>query len=80
MFFLTAGSYIFVNTMFSLISGSYKCECGLGYQVKEADPRKCIEVNECEFGYECDQSCVDKIGYYECQCRSSFTLASDGQR
>lgn len=59
--------------------GSFKCSCGLGYKTNPIDPRRCMEINECEYDNECDQICTKKVGFYVCSCRVGFRLDSDGK-
>ena len=41
----------------------------------------CRNVNECLDGtHECQHTCVDNIGSYDCACETGYELASDGRK
>lgn len=40
---------------------------------------KILELDECEFNkHQCEHICVNRIGGYECDCFSGYSLKSDG--
>uniref|UniRef100_T1IUN7 EGF-like domain-containing protein n=1 Tax=Strigamia maritima TaxID=126957 RepID=T1IUN7_STRMM len=53
------------------------CSCRNGSVVDPANPRKCIDRNECdEWGF-CDQDCKNTIGSYSCSCKPGYTMRYD---
>ena len=36
-----------------------------------------VDINECDYGSKCDQTCVNQIGSYSCTCKPGFVLLSD---
>lgn len=41
----------------------------------------CRNVNECLDGtHECQHTCVDNIGSYDCACETGYELAPDGRK
>ena len=52
------------------------CLCDSGYVVNPENPKKCIDVDECQtFGHNCSQICTNMNGTYSCSCRDGFELS-----
>ena len=70
----------------NLQDGGYLCHCDKGYIVNQANPKKCLDINECEtdFNY-CSQTCVnlpnekfaERKGTYYCECKPGFRLTDE---
>lgn len=59
--------------------GSYRCDCGAGFQRNSSHPLICTDINEChEFGF-CDQNCYNTWGGYRCSCKYGYKLDTDGR-
>ena len=60
----------------NLPGGGYLCLCDSGYVVNPENPKKCIDVDECQtFGHNCSQICTNMNGTYSCSCRDGFELS-----
>lgn len=60
----------------NLPGGGYICLCDKGYVVDASNPKKCVDVNECNvFGNNCSQLCTNFNGTYSCSCRDGFELS-----
>ena len=72
--------------------GSYMCSCEPGYiLVNDMCEGKLIthlsikyslyisDINECGGVNDCEQSCINSPGSYNCSCSSAFTLNADGR-
>ena len=63
----------------NLPGGGYLCLCDSGYVVNPENPKKCIDVDECQtFGHNCSQICTNmngRNGTYLCSCRDGFELS-----
>ncbi|CAL8466083.1 g5619 [Coccomyxa elongata] len=50
----------------------YVCQCPAGWR---GDGLKCEDIDECAEGTaQCQQTCKNNLGGYECSCRDGFTL------
>ena len=60
----------------NLPNGGYLCLCDRGYVVNPNNPKKCIDIDECQtFGHNCSQICSNFNGTYACSCRDGFELS-----
>ncbi|KAG8437865.1 hypothetical protein GDO86_008531 [Hymenochirus boettgeri] len=57
--------------------GSYICSCDLGFSISEDEPRRCVDVDECQFAGVCQQMCVNYEGGFECFCTDGYELDAD---
>eukprot|EP00088_Acartia_fossae_P013690 TRINITY_DN1723_c0_g1_i1.p1 TRINITY_DN1723_c0_g1~~TRINITY_DN1723_c0_g1_i1.p1 ORF type:complete len:1546 (-),score=413.53 TRINITY_DN1723_c0_g1_i1:1367-5629(-) len=68
------------QTCSDLRDGGYICHCRKGSIVNRSNPKKCLDINECETGQNhCSQICHNddapsKNGTYHCSCREGFRL------
>lgn len=54
------------------------CERGAGFT---GDGKTCEDIDECKAGTaECQQTCTNTLGGYECSCREGFQLVSCMQK
>ena len=61
--------------MNNLEDGGYLCVCDRGYNVDPANPKKCVDVDECGTNYHnCSQLCTNLNGTYSCNCTDGFKL------
>ncbi|KAI0223787.1 hypothetical protein LSAT2_025085 [Lamellibrachia satsuma] len=59
-------------------SGSYHCECNIGYHLDNSDLHTCVDKDECSAGtHNCDQTCTNTVGSFECSCPQGYDLATD---
>jgi hypothetical protein len=57
--------------------GGFGCQCVEGYTGDGFN--YCINIDECGIGqHQCEHSCTDIEGSYNCTCNPGFTLAPDG--
>ncbi|CAG0879500.1 unnamed protein product [Darwinula stevensoni] len=62
-----------------LTEGGYICHCRPGYRAKEANPKECEDIDECEeLSHNCSQICVNINGTYGCHCREPDFLEYHG--
>ncbi|CAL1540486.1 unnamed protein product, partial [Lymnaea stagnalis] len=55
------------------------CKCHIGYIVDPNDNKRCIDVNECDFGTKpCSQGCINTVGKFECFCHPGYRIDPDG--
>jgi hypothetical protein len=59
--------------------GSYECECYEGFVKDDYDELKCVDFDECQDDYICDQVCKNTPGSYYCACNSGFELSYDNR-
>ncbi|KAK3705936.1 hypothetical protein RRG08_065079, partial [Elysia crispata] len=55
--------------------GSYRCSCNTGFQLNTNGV--CVDINECQTSFPCDQNCNNTIGSYICSCEDGFLKAGD---
>ena len=74
------------HTCSNLRDGGYLCHCLSGYIINQANPKKCIDINECETDYHnCSQTCQnlpnprygERKGTYFCECKPGFHLTDE---
>uniref|UniRef100_A0A4W3GNW9 CD248 molecule n=1 Tax=Callorhinchus milii TaxID=7868 RepID=A0A4W3GNW9_CALMI len=58
--------------------GSYRCHCLEGFAPSPADPRACLDVDECAEPGRCQQACGNYPGGFACRCGEGFALDRDG--
>ncbi|KXJ28184.1 multiple epidermal growth factor-like domains protein 6 [Exaiptasia diaphana] len=68
--------------------GSYKCTCRRGFRINPKNLTECIDIDECKASRsscvctvsspQCQPKCINKIGYYKCQCPKGFKLLRPG--
>ncbi|GFS21360.1 fibrillin-1, partial [Elysia marginata] len=56
--------------------GSYRCVCNVGFQLSSENV--CVDIDECQTSFPCDQNCNNTIGSYICSCEDGFI--KDGDR
>ncbi|XP_070537209.1 mucin-4-like [Ptychodera flava] len=60
-------------------NGQQECHCDDGYQLHPIRDALCIDIDECQDGGLCDQSCQNLPGTYQCQCQSGYMLNTTDQ-
>jgi len=59
----------------NLEDGGYLCVCDRGYNVDPTNPKRCVDVDECQTNYHnCSQLCTNLNGTYSCNCTDGFKL------
>merc|ERR1712106_830793 len=59
--------------------GGYLCHCSKGFIIDKMNPKKCIDINECEDNYNnnCSHMCQNFNGTYACSCNEGFELTDE---
>ncbi|XP_064609536.1 matrilin-3-like [Liolophura sinensis] len=61
-----------------ICENGYDCTCPRGYTFLA---NRCEDVDECSFqNGRCQQSCVNSVGSYRCECQIGYRLSSDNHR
>ncbi|XP_036449836.1 fibrillin-3 [Colossoma macropomum] len=50
------------------------CSCPRGFV--RHDDYFCMDINECESNHNCEQTCLNTIGSYECSCKEGYSLVN----
>ncbi|XP_037869964.1 low-density lipoprotein receptor-related protein 2 isoform X2 [Bombyx mori] len=57
-------------------NGGYICTCFQGWIISSADPKRCVDLDECSAGlHHCSHLCTNLNGSFSCSCREGFQLA-----
>ena len=59
--------------------GGYLCHCMTGFQIDPSNPKRCVDIDECEnwnLSF-CSQQCQNFNGTHGCKCYDGFKLADE---
>ncbi|BFZ22810.1 hypothetical protein BsWGS_25849 [Bradybaena similaris] len=63
--------------MSDLVCLSTAKSCNPGYQPDPSNPKRCIDIDECQQGsHNCEQECYNRPGSYRCNCFDGFVIDS----